>query len=192
MVAAVALIAAAALVGYYLTSSGGDDGATTEPVATVEDVYDRVAATLEAYDPSELADLTPAAYGQLVQPDLMQWQIDILRLDPVLSECTGSRFIHCDLTYGEDYFYSVVQGHNVSGSVSIDILDDETFRITAWPFPSEVKSVENELRDWIRATHPDVESRMFGNDAYGVFRFSEEALQLHADYLDEFMASRGS
>ncbi len=190
--AVVVLMAAAALVGYNLINSGDDDSALTRPVATVDDVYDRVAATLEAHDPSEFADLTPAAYGQLVQPDLMQWQIDILRLDPVLSECTGSRLVRCDLSYGEDYFYSVAVGHNVEGTASIDILDDGTFRITAWPFPEEVKSVENELRDWIRATHPDAESRMFGNDAYGVFRFSEEALQLHADYLDEFMASRGS
>ncbi len=47
IVAVVVLIAGAALAGYTLIN-GGDDGAPTEPVATVEDVYDRVALQLHA------------------------------------------------------------------------------------------------------------------------------------------------
>jgi hypothetical protein len=31
---------------------------------------------------------------------------------------------------------------------------------------------------------------MFGTDAYGALRFTERAAELHAEYLDEFVASR--
>ena len=66
-----------------------------------------------------------------------------------------------------------------------------SFAITAWPFPEEVEEDERDFRDWVSVAHPESEARMFGSDAHGVFRFTEEALQLHADYLDEYLIYLG-
>jgi hypothetical protein len=122
----------------------------------------------------------------------MGWQIAYLGFDPIFSDCAGSGSVGCGLSYGEDYFYSAVLGYNVTGTMSVQVGNRGEFIITSWPFPSEVIRVEADLRTWVRATHPELEVRMFGNDAYGVFKFSEEAARLHAQYLDEYMAHLGT
>lgn len=165
---------------------------TAGPVRTPDDVTALVAEAIGKVDPGTYAGLSFTPVGSVIQPSLMGWQIEHLRFDPAFSDCrqAGSLQLVCSLTYGEEYWYSVVLGHNITGSVTVQVSDQGTFAITAWPFPEEVKTVERELRDWIRATHPEDESRMFGNDAYGVFSFTEEAARLHAERLDEFVTSR--
>ncbi|NNC40736.1 MAG: hypothetical protein HKN95_08590 [Acidimicrobiia bacterium] len=186
VVVAVAILGAVA-VG---TSLVMDEGSGIEPITSAEGVYERVAAALEEAEPAGFANVTHGS--GVVLPSLMGWQINMLRLDPVFSNCIGTNVVTCDLTYGEDYFYSVVLGSNVEGSITVEIAADETFRITQWPFPEDVKQVEYDLRAWVQATHPELETRMFGNDAYGVFKFTEEALRLHADHLEEYMVYLGA
>jgi hypothetical protein len=163
-------------------------------VRTADDVTGRIAVAVESVDPENYADLTYRDAGSVIQPDLMGWQIEHLRLDPVFSGCrqASADRVACQLTYGTEYFYSVVLGYNVTGSITVNVFDDGSFAITEWPFPEEVKTVERELREWIRVTHPEAESEMFGTDAYGVFKFTERAAELHADYLDEYVASLGA
>ena len=106
-------VLAVVAVGVYLSVNNGSDDARVEPVETFEDVYARVADALVAYDPVAFANAPDARWGGIVQPDLMGWQITLLGLDPELDDCQGSTTIRCRLTYGNDYFYSVVLGHNV-------------------------------------------------------------------------------
>ncbi|NNC92692.1 MAG: hypothetical protein HKN80_09390 [Acidimicrobiia bacterium] len=184
---AVALVLALLAAGGFVIARQNADTPPPDPVATVDDVYERVAAALVAYDPVEYPGLTPADFTGVLQPQMMGWQIEFLRFDPTFSGCSGSKSVACQVEYGEEYFYSVVLGHNLAGTMSVRVDDGGTFTFTTWPFPQEVKDIEEDLRTWVRVAHPELESRMFGNDAYGVFKFSEEALRLHAQYLDEYL-----
>lgn len=187
-IALVVVLIAAMATGVVLLRGSDDE----PPVATPDDVVARVATAIAEVDPDTYGGLTHSTQGDIISREIMSRQIEYLRLDPTFSDCremvVGPNMLRCTVNYGEDYFFSAVVGYNIAGSITVQVLEGDTFRLSAWPFPPEVKTAENELREWIRATHPEVEGDMFGSDAYGVFSFSEEAHRLHAEYRDEYLA----
>ena len=158
---------------------------------TVEEVMQRLTDAVEAIDREQFAGLTPplGVYG----PGFLEWNL-ALGMDPEFTECSvvasgGSRrAVRCAVSMGEEYFFSRVAGENegtiVTGSVSTE---DGTLTISDWPAPIGLADAENDLREWVRATHPDDVGAMFGADYAGVVRFSKEAGELHAKYADEYL-----
>jgi len=181
-----AVLAAAVVVAVIAIGGSSDAPETPTEVMTV------LGAAVEDADPVKYADLsfaTPTGQGQ----QFLEWNI-ALGLDPVFADCTqGSGVtgnpVKCDVSMGEDYFFSTVLGENLTTTASVRVDNDGTFDIASWPPPFGLTTVEGEMRAWIQETHPELEDRMFGSD-YADIRFSQEAGELHMQYLDEYLTYR--
>ncbi len=106
----------------------------------------------------------------------------------VLNETANGSDIRCTYRIGEDTWMSQVLG--IQATTTFTALVDTEGVLTpsfASAPPGEIQA-EVDFREWIRATYPDDEDRMFGNDAAEVYRFSKESAELHMQYLDEYLA----
>jgi hypothetical protein len=211
LAAAIALaVVAAAILGIALLVSGNDEEpaaspttvpATTSPPATAAPAP-IVPGTPEAFT----ADFVAAARnGGIEIPDsvaveiatpwhlLLEWNL-ALGIEPQFSDCraagdaTTTQLVTCAVAAGDAYFHSRVAGEEmtsfVTGSYSNAL---GSFVFTGFPAPDGLVEIEEAFRDWIRTTHPDEESRLFGNDYAGVVKFTEESGALHMQYLDEYL-----
>lgn len=104
----------------------------------------------------------------------------------VLNETADGSEINCTWLGDEDAWFSLVLGQpqltsNFWAAVDTDGVLTE---ISSPPAPG-VKQAESDFREWIRATHPEDEDRMFDR---AEVRFSKESAELHMQYLDEYLA----
>ena len=159
---------------------------------TPEGVMNDIMAAVQQGAPEGFADLT--APLDAMGTRFLAWNL-ALGMDPTFTDCTitpGS-FVadaECTVAMGEDYFFSRVEGANVTTSVAA-IIENSSGELTvmSWPPPVGLVAAEKDFRQWIREHHPAEEERMFGNDYAGVIRFSKEAGELHTRYADEYLAS---
>ncbi len=164
----------------YLASAGSPAGVMADLIAAVQ-----------SSDSSGLPDL--AAPMNLVNTGFLEWNL-ALGMDPVFSDCTLTTgnlttAVLCQVTMGEDYFFSRVAGTNVATTVTGSVTNATgNLTISGWPPPQGLLSAANDYRDWIRTNHPDVEDRMFGNDFAGILLFTEEAGELYSEYADAYLA----
>lgn len=187
------VVAIVAVVGAVLIVGGDDDVAAPE---TPAQVMARMATAVEQADPALLANLSPASLEDGGGRDFLEWNL-ALGLNPVFTDCelgsTGSTYtaVGCDVTMGEDYFYSQVLDENLLTIVRVQVDQEGVFAVLSWPDPPGLLSVDKDMRTWIQATHPELEDRMFDSTGYGgVLRFSREAGELHMKYLNEYLAYR--
>lgn len=135
-----------------------------------------------------------AIYGGPEFWDLDFWEFVSILEKPELTDCQvgnetadGSE-INCIWVIGEGTWWTQVLGAQVTTGfwAAVDT-DGVLTRMTARPPPGYVQA-ELDFREWIRATHPEDEDRMFGKDYAEVFRFSKESAELHMQHLDEYLA----
>jgi len=70
-------------------------------------------------------------------------------------------------------------------------VDEEgLFTGTSWPPPAGLTAIDAEFRDWIKATHPEMESQMWGGSGFLGIKMTRESDQLRMQLLDEYLASR--
>ncbi|MDH3605724.1 MAG: hypothetical protein OER12_01870 [Acidimicrobiia bacterium] len=182
-----AVVAAAVVVAVIAIGGSSDAPETPTEVMTL------LGTAVEEADSAQYADLTvtaPTGQGK----DFLEWNV-ALGLDPDFSDCTKNAAsatgnpVTCDVTMGKDYFFSTVLDENLSTTVSVRVDTDGAFDVQGWPPPFGLTTVEADMRAWIQETHPQLEDRMFGSD-YADIRFSQEAGELHMQYLHEYLAYR--
>ncbi|MBT8203041.1 MAG: hypothetical protein HKN74_12375 [Acidimicrobiia bacterium] len=183
-------VAVAAVVGAVLVFGADDDVAAPETPAQVMAL---MTTAIEQADPTQFTNLSsPASLGDDGGRDFLEWNL-ALGLNPVFTDCETSAYttVVCDVTMGEDYFYSQVLEENLLTTVRVQVAPDGTFDVLSWPDPPGLVLVDRDMRTWIQATHPELEDRMFDNAGFaGVLRFSREAGELHMQYLDEYLTYR--
>ncbi len=170
-----------AAAGAFLVAVAGCSSGNTP-----EGVMERMGAAVEAANPEEFEDLSAPLDAE--EESFLGW-ILAMEADPEFTNCEGTAAVTCDVTMGEDYFFSVLEDDNLASTVTVSVRPDGTFGVMSWPPPEGLVAAEVELRTWIRETHPEEEDRMFGS-ILGVLKFTEEAGELHMEYLDEYMAYR--
>ena len=171
-------------------AGGGDEPAAPE---SAPEVMDRIQAAVEAADPVAFENLywQEDAFGT----SFLDWNLG-LGMEPVFSDCAvessnaRATMVACSVAMGEDYFSAVVTGTPADTTLKVQVVEDGGFDVAAWPAPRGLVDAEIEMRAWIREAHPELEDRMFGTDHAGVVKFSKEAGELHALYLDEFLTAR--
>jgi hypothetical protein len=105
----------------------------------------------------------------------------------VFKETADGSEINCTHVIGEDSFTSLVLGEQVTVNFWAAVDTDGVLTKISSTAPPGTLQAERDFREWIRATHPEDEDRMFGNDAE-VFRYGKESAELHMQYLDEYLA----
>ena len=186
--------AVVAVVGAVLLFGGDDDVAAPDTPAQVMAL---MATAVEQADPAQFTNLSsPASLGEGGGRDFLEWNL-ALGLDPVFTDCEISSaassytIVACDVTMGEDYFFSQVLDQNLATFVRVQVEQDGTFDVLAWPDPPGLVPIARDMRTWIQTTHPELEDRMFDSEGYaGVLRFSPEAGELHMQYLNEYLDYR--
>ena len=175
------LLVVAVAVGWLAFRGDGDKS----PTDVVQDL-----ATAMRNDDMDLLTET-AAFGAT---EFYEWQIG-WNAQPVFSDIIenqageGMTRVNATVTYGDESFYSQVLGTTLTTTLRGTVYEDGTFSVPGWAPPTGVTTVDSELHTWITENRPELEDRMFGNDAYGIL-FSRESGELRLEVLDEFMASR--
>ena len=182
-------VAIAAIVGAVILFGGDDDVAAPESPA---EFLERYAVAIQEVEPGRFAKLNPVPDEFLDR--FLDWHLG-LGMNPTFSNCSiagsaSTSLVACDLTAGEDYFFSTVQGENLTATVGAVVDSNGSLVMTAWPDPPGVVDVERDMREWIRLEHPELESEMFGFDFANVVKFDKTAGELHMEYLDEYLAYR--
>ena len=189
-----AVVVVAVVGAVVLFGGGNDDVAAPE---TPAEVMALMATAVEQADPAQLTNLLsqPPDEGD---EGFLEWNL-ALGMDPTFTDCqvnsaavpTPETIVTCQVTMGEDYFFSTVLDENLPTYVRVRVETDGTFDVLAWPDPDGLVGIESDMRKWIKATHPQLEDRMFDSNGYaGVLRFSEESGELHMEYLAEYLAYR--
>ena len=184
------LAAAIAIAIAIAVAGSGDDIAAPESAA---EVMDRVQVAIEAADPGAFESLFTVedTFGT----SFLDWNLG-LGMNPTFNDCavesTNERatLVACSVAMGDEYFSAVVTNTAADTTLKVQVLEDGEFTVAAWPAPPGLIEAETEMRNWIRQSHPELEDQMFGFDHAGIIRFSKEAGELHAQYLDEFLAAR--
>lgn len=178
--------------GELHTQYAGEYIAGLATAASPEGVMERLIEAVQPLLPEGIEELSAP-----LEPSgsrFLEWNL-ALGMNAVFSDCelrSGSLVstATCAVAMGDDYFFSRIEGSNVSTTVSATI-SNATGRlgVTGWPPPIGLVSAENDFRTWIRANHPADEAAMFGTDYANVLRFSKEAGELHTRYAEEYLAS---
>ena len=188
-VTAIAVVAVAVVAAVLLLGDGGEEEA--DPIESVQEFAENLRqGDMEA----AAAFLAPeyAVDGDTELFDLGFWEWVSILEKPEFTDCTalseadGSN-ISCTYRIGEDTWMSRVIGvRAIPFTAWVDTEGVMTPSFGGAP-PGETQA-EHDFREWIRATHPADEDRMFGNDAEGVYKFNKESAELHMQYLDEYVA----
>ncbi len=117
-----------------------------------------------------------------------------LKAEPTLSDCVerggGGKVVSCDVTFGDDYFYSQVLGETLTGKLSGTVDENGLILVSAFGTSSGTQRVETELRAWVEQNRPELYDQMFDEGAMGGIRWNHNSGVLRTEILDEFMASR--
>ena len=151
---AIGVLALAAIVTWLLVRGDGEQTAT--------DVIQDYVAAMRADDMDSVAGFdTDTAMGGFVE-----WHIG-MNIEPRLTDCSeivgaSSTIVTCTISSGDNYFYSVIAGEEMTAVVSGSVDEEGVFTGTNWPPPTGLTSIDAEFKDWIKATHPEMESQMWG------------------------------
>jgi hypothetical protein len=190
VVVAVAVVAAVLLLG------DGDE----EDVDPIESVQEFAENLRQGNMAAAAAFLAPeyAVDGDTELFDLGFWEwISILEKPEftdcqVLNETANGSDIRCTYLIGEDTWMSQVLGVQATTTFTASVDTEGVMRPSFASAPPGEIQAEVDFREWIRATHPADEDRMFGGDAAEVYRFSKESAELHMQYLDEYLAYKAT
>lgn len=96
-----------------------------------------------------------------------------LKAEPTLSACTpyglAGTHVVCELTFGEDYFYSQVLAETLTTRFGIFVEDGRVWasdlEIPAGETPNGVLAAEAEFRVWVERTRPELYDQVFFNES---------------------------
>jgi len=176
----VIVILAAAAGGIWLLLRGGEQ--------TPTDVIQDYAAAMRADDMESVAGFDP----NTIDGGFIEWNI-ALKAEPTLTSCTetsgtATTRVSCALTYGDEYFHAVIAGEEATSVMGGTVDDEGVFAGSTWPPPAGLTAIEAEFRDWVKATHPEMENQMWGAPGYLGLKMTRESGELRMQLLDEYLA----
>jgi hypothetical protein len=186
-VAALAAFLLVAVLGtaVVVLTRGDDDAAEAGPIAVAQ----AFAEELRSGDVEAIRAMWGTGGSDALQ--FLEWQIG-LEEKPRFTDCRitsselgGGSNVLCTVIPDDDSFYSVLLGPDETMMTAV-ISADGRFTGTSWPPPEGLLEAEAEFREWVRATHPELEDRMYGDD-YGGLKMTRESGELRMEYLDEYL-----
>ena len=96
--------------------------------------------------------------------------------------------VACKASMGANQFHAIINGEDGPLDLFVTV-EGNVLEVLGWPPTNEVVAAEESLRGWIQGFHPESEDAMFG-EIMGVFSFTPESAELHAQYLDEYLLYR--
>lgn len=177
VVALAVVVLAAAGAGTWLLVRGGEK--------TPTDVIQDFAAAMRADDMESVE-----GFAGSDDVGFIEWLIG-MKAEPVLTDCVeNNTYVSCDVTFGDEFFYSVVDGETKTSTLG-GFVRDGVFEGDSWPPPAGLATTEASLRTFVQEVHPELEDQMFGNDYAGV-RMDRTSGELRMQVLDEYLAWRGA
>ena len=178
----IVVLAVALIVTWLLVRGGGEKSAT--------DVIQDYAAAMRADDMGSVPgfDATSPLGG------FIEWQI-ALKAEPTFTDCSeivgaSNTLVTCVVTAGDEYFYAIIAGEEMTSMVSASVDDEGVVRGREWPPSPGLATIDREFRDWVEATHPEMESQMWGGANVLAIKMTRESGELRMQLLDEYLASR--